>query len=837
MNDPDTSTKQPAISSTTEPHTQSSQQNWARRYHSILLVGRSGSGKTFFVKTAYQKATEPSVSTQHTLDISSYCLKFPHNNFKLIDTPGFDNPRMSDLEAFKKLADYLLDDTRIESGITGIVYLHRANDPTSSRALAQNLGVLCDVFLGTAAIPRLTIMAIQQPGSNKTSILRNISQADVFRDLQRRRAEIIVSSLCQAEVDSVMTSYASQAPLLLRVQNERIRNPRTPIGAQIEQRLGNSTLESMRLHTEEVVRRHAATYAKDARTLKASLDKATSELAVSMNTQKEATRQLAVSQEDSKLLQQQIQDIRNQYDSLRSRFGVQENDAKKGRKFDSTMKQKNINILELSKALEQSKQELAGLSEEKQALTQHLRRIQSMYASLQTQAQLQTDLAQKLDSLELDSKNKEARISELEEDKIHIQRQLTSSQEEVKLLRQQLETSKNDIAALNGRLKTEVANEEKTRLLEESSAQKDSEILGLVTAATLSKEVLSNKEEQDSRIQELRLFEAALQQEELKVTEVSHINKQLEQTLENKHTEISGLHKQLQQAKTDCASLVSKLQLCDTTEQAAVIRELGALNEAISTAVSSISDYLIQKYFPRISNNITALNARRLPELKALLGYVEDGPSLLVLPNGAGNPVLHFFNQAIGSFLCEHIHTNIFLPFHPAIDLAQNSVLFSIYEQLQAKEPQATVARWRANSFRNILTSHDSLVAASCVDSITQDFINGAFGRFITYFFGRGEDVWLENQHFEDLAHLIKVSWAFNYLLKTEVESCDFHPTYYTHGCRFDFGSMTWSTSLLDDSQPNKIAATVGFGLVALRTAGDGDAPKTTTVAKALVVG
>ncbi|QRV92549.1 hypothetical protein RhiJN_20567 [Ceratobasidium sp. AG-Ba] len=836
MKDPDTSTKQPAIPAT-EPHGQSSQQNQARRYHSILLVGRSGSGKTCFVKIACRNATEPSVPIQHTLDVSSSYLKFHPHKFKLIDTPGFDNPRMSEPEAFKKLADYLLQDTKIKLGITGIVYLHRANDPTSSRTLAQNLGVLCDIFLGAAAIPRLTIMVIQEPGPNKTSVLRTISQADVFRDLERKGAKIIVSALNPREVDSVMMSYAFQAPLLLRVQTEGTGNSYTPIGVQIEQGLGYYGPGSMRLHAEEAVRRHVAAYAEDARSLKASLDKATSELAVSMNSQKEAIRQLAVTQEESKSLHQQLRNIHDQHESLRSRFSLQENDAKKGRKFDSTIKEKNLKILELSQAMEQSKQELAGLSREKQALIRDLQQTQTTYASLQAQAQLQTDLAQKLDSLELRSKNREAKFSELENNKTQIEKQLTSSQEEIELLRRQLETSKNDITSLNARLKSELAFEEKTRLLEESLAQKDSEILELIATDTRSKEELSNKEEQDSRIQELLLFETALQQEESKVTEVSRTNKQLEQTLENKHTEISELRKRLQQTETDYASLVSALQPRDTVEPAVITQKLGALNEAISATACSISNYLVQKYFSEISNGITALNARRLPELKALLGYVEDGPSLLVLPNGAGNPILHFFNQAIGSFLCEHIHTNIFLPFHPAIDLSQNGVLLSIYEQLQAKESQTTVARWRANSFHNILNSHNPHIAASCVDSITQDFIDGAFGRFITYFFGNSEDVWLENQHFEDLAHLIKVSWGFNYRLKAEVESCDFRPTYYTRGCRFDFGSMTWSTSLLGNIQPNEIAATVGFGLVALHAAGDGNTPKTTTVAKALVVG
>ncbi|CAE6528892.1 unnamed protein product [Rhizoctonia solani] len=91
----------------------------------ILIVGPSGSGKTIWaIKDTYCGSKEPMIggsyeATKHVLITG---LRYNGQALQLIDTPGFDNIGMSDLEAFTKIAEYLLDPKNVEAGISGIIY-------------------------------------------------------------------------------------------------------------------------------------------------------------------------------------------------------------------------------------------------------------------------------------------------------------------------------------------------------------------------------------------------------------------------------------------------------------------------------------------------------------------------------------------------------------------------------------------------------------------------------------------------------------------------------------------------------------------------------------------
>ncbi|KAG8678507.1 hypothetical protein FRC08_017709, partial [Ceratobasidium sp. 394] len=208
----------------------------------ILLVGRCGSGKTFFAETACsdQDIDPNGASIDKTSTVVTNRITISGQRFKLVDTPGFDNPAMSNFEAFSKLAQYLLHKTKIRVGITGVVYIHRAGDPLEGRALMQNLGVLFDVLLGDSGLSRLTIMVVPEKPATQapTSAVQALSQASVFRTALAKGAQIVASTLQQIDIDTVLTSCAEQGPVLLRVQQERMRNPKANIGTQIEERLG-----------------------------------------------------------------------------------------------------------------------------------------------------------------------------------------------------------------------------------------------------------------------------------------------------------------------------------------------------------------------------------------------------------------------------------------------------------------------------------------------------------------------------------------------------------------------------------------------------------------------
>ncbi|KAG8681581.1 hypothetical protein FRC08_015541, partial [Ceratobasidium sp. 394] len=93
-----------------QPEQTRSQQDPSKRTALILLLGRSGSGKTFFVKTACaeQGRSVDSRSIKSTVNATSRALHLSDQRFQFIDTPGFDHPTISDVDVYTKLADYLL---------------------------------------------------------------------------------------------------------------------------------------------------------------------------------------------------------------------------------------------------------------------------------------------------------------------------------------------------------------------------------------------------------------------------------------------------------------------------------------------------------------------------------------------------------------------------------------------------------------------------------------------------------------------------------------------------------------------------------------------------------
>ncbi|CAE7050636.1 unnamed protein product, partial [Rhizoctonia solani] len=80
----------------------------------ILIVGPSGFGKTKTIND-FCHSTDSSIindTYQPTKHVSVQRLHFEGKHLDLIDTPGFDNVQMSDVDAFSEVADYLLNPTQ-----------------------------------------------------------------------------------------------------------------------------------------------------------------------------------------------------------------------------------------------------------------------------------------------------------------------------------------------------------------------------------------------------------------------------------------------------------------------------------------------------------------------------------------------------------------------------------------------------------------------------------------------------------------------------------------------------------------------------------------------------
>ncbi|QRV92569.1 AIG1 domain-containing protein [Ceratobasidium sp. AG-Ba] len=337
----------------------------------------------------------------------------------------------------------------------------------------------------------------------------------------------------------------------------------------------------------------------------------------------------------------------------------------------------------------------------------------------------------------------------------------------------------------------------------------------------------------------IRFLEKILAEKNSQLARSSKICNQLEQQLTRSKGEASNFHQQLQQTQSEYASLRSQLQLQENIEQSDIVQALKDLNRDIEDVGRVISAHLVdnfvEKIFSKDIGDVTALDARHLPEVKILLGHVEGESSLVVSSTGVGMPVEDFFDYAIRSMLCGHLWSTIFRPFHPGIDASQNNMIASMYEDIQKCEPQAVAGKWRVNSFRSAYRDGKSDLVHQHVSRIAEGLVDNILAPLITYFFGEETGAGVEHQHLQSFIRLVQMAWNWNSMLKQDVVMLgDFHQSFYSP-------LHTFESRLMEEFEPNakfwptSILGTMGLGLIALRAVGGGRAPEETVVVKATV--
>ncbi|KAG9086814.1 hypothetical protein FS749_003361 [Ceratobasidium sp. UAMH 11750] len=336
------------------------------------------------------------------------------------------------------------------------------------------------------------------------------------------------------------------------------------------------------------------------------------------------------------------------------------------------------------------------------------------------------------------------------------------------------------------------------------------------------------------------LLESTIKEKDRKIRELSHAHEQIEQQLAHSQEETLALGQQLQQTQKEYVSLRSQLQLHENVEQGDIVQTLKDLNRSIDDLARSISQFIVDTYseaaFGKEAVDVTTLNARHLPELKMLFGHVEGNSSLVVSSGGKGMPIEDFLDYGTRSLLCKHLFEAIFSPFHPAADLAHNTTVATIYDNVRRQEPQPVAAKWRASCFKGIHKPENPDATTHYINLIVQQFADGSLSPLLTYIFGETAEIQLEHQHLDRILQLFRTAWDWNSMLKGDVIMLgDFHLTYYAPLHRFDASLMTEFEPDPHRPPPNHILGTLGFGLQSSCAVGGGQAPEITDVLQATV--
>ncbi|KAH7336829.1 hypothetical protein B0J17DRAFT_664995 [Rhizoctonia solani] len=304
----------------------------------VLIFGRFGSPRAKLVDAACAGVEIKPEPTLKTSDVFVKRTVVEERPFKLINTPGFDDPLKSNLEVYIDIAQYL-QSGELKSGVKGIIYVHDARDTLQSRSLMENLNVLVTLLLGQSALRLLTILVVLHHSidaeQSKSIIAEMQASESVFYAAQKGGARIKTSRLSEAEVSDLLKEYATNDFVQLQIQRDRPSN----LQQAIEQGLGYSNTDSVKAalaHQENsTTQRFLPDLVASRKALEATQQALGDTRQLLSESQDRADRfqagyrqlelQIAAEQKRSQELNRKLQETQAEYSSLRSQLQLQEN--------------------------------------------------------------------------------------------------------------------------------------------------------------------------------------------------------------------------------------------------------------------------------------------------------------------------------------------------------------------------------------------------------------------------------------------------------------------------------------------------------------------------------
>ncbi|KAH7305112.1 hypothetical protein B0J17DRAFT_690175 [Rhizoctonia solani] len=307
------------------------------------------------------------------------------------------------------------------------------------------------------------------------------------------------------------------------------------------------------------------------------------------------------------------------------------------------------------------------------------------------------------------------------------------------------------------------------------------------------------------------------------------------------------LQRQLQQVQKEHASLQSQAQTQCTYDWKGISDDLEDINALLKRIGQSISDQLSDCYiwdtFGKQPDEVTTLDARDMPQLISWLGYnehTEGKVSLISSSDGSiGLDAESFFDFSIRAQLCVRLLSNIFLPFHPLLQIFENDWLMDMYERIRQQESQYMVGRWRSTTFACVTKSKGSRAGDEYISKLARDFILECLNPLVVHFFGRiPENINWDEQLRAQVRQLFETAYNWNARLKKDVIMLgDFEQTAPTSCSNFDGTQMEDfnPTPRAHSHRAQTVLAPLSLGITVREAVGGGSPPKSTIVHKAVV--
>lgn len=124
----------------------------------IAIMGPTGAGKSSFVAkaTGINEGVGHSL-TSHTSEIKATRCMIGGSDVVLVDTPGFDDTKKSDLQILQMISDWLSKSYKKGTLLSGILYFHRISDNRMAGTPLKNLRVF-QKLCGTKAMSQVVLV-------------------------------------------------------------------------------------------------------------------------------------------------------------------------------------------------------------------------------------------------------------------------------------------------------------------------------------------------------------------------------------------------------------------------------------------------------------------------------------------------------------------------------------------------------------------------------------------------------------------------------------------------------------------------------------------------------
>ncbi|KAI6010017.1 kinase-like domain-containing protein [Pisolithus marmoratus] len=126
----------------------------------IAIMGPTGSGKSSFIDKVATGGTGEGVGhdlTPYTSKVKATRCTFEESSVVLVDTPGFDDARISDLDVLKMVSNWLNEEYQKGTTVSAMVYFHRITDNQMLWAPLKILRVL-EKLCGKVVMPKVVLV-------------------------------------------------------------------------------------------------------------------------------------------------------------------------------------------------------------------------------------------------------------------------------------------------------------------------------------------------------------------------------------------------------------------------------------------------------------------------------------------------------------------------------------------------------------------------------------------------------------------------------------------------------------------------------------------------------